>query len=66
MSFTIRIDEDCCMGAQRCLYLAPDSFELDDDGIAHVTDLSGLTEERAEKIAFECPNFAIHVEQPDS
>jgi ferredoxin len=65
MSFTVRVDDDLCMGAQRCLYIAPESFELNDDGIAEVTDISGMTEEQAEKVAFECPNFAIIVEHQD-
>lgn len=62
MSFTVRVDDDLCMGAQRCLYIAPDSFDLNDEGIAVVTDISGMTREQAEKVAFECPNFAIEVE----
>lgn len=62
MSYTIRVDEDLCMGAQRCLYLAPSTFELNAEGIAEVVDPRALSEEQAEKIAYECPNFAIVVE----
>ena len=62
MSFSIKIDDEMCMGAQRCMYLAPDNFQLTADGIAEVTDTSTLSEERAEKLAYECPNMAIVVE----
>lgn len=62
MPFSIRIDDDMCMGAQRCMYLAPDTFTLTEAGIAEVTDASVLSEEQAEKLAWECPNMAIIVE----
>jgi ferredoxin len=61
MPFTITVDPDNCMGAQRCMFLAPTTFNLNEDGIAEVLDASTLTEEQAEKIATECPNFAILV-----
>jgi ferredoxin len=65
MSFTVKVDDELCMGAQRCLFLAPDTFELNDEGIAEVTDISGMTREQADKIAYECPNFAIEVEDAE-
>ncbi|WP_037075963.1 ferredoxin [Pseudonocardia spinosispora] len=61
MSFTVRIDSELCMGAQRCMFLAPEVFDLNDEGIAEVLDTSGLTQERAEKLAYECPNMAIEI-----
>jgi ferredoxin len=62
MSFTISVDADSCMGAQRCMFLAPSTFDLNEDGIAEVLDAATLTEEQAQKIAAECPNFAIAVQ----
>lgn len=62
MSFEIKVDDGLCMGAQRCLFLAPKAFELTDEGIAEVADASSLTEKEAEKVASECPNLAISVE----
>jgi ferredoxin len=62
MSFTFKVDEDMCMGAQRCLYLAPNTFELTEHGFATVTDSSALTPQEADKVAWECPNGAIAVE----
>jgi ferredoxin len=47
------------------MFLAPATFDLNEDGIAEVLDAATLTEEQAEKIAAECPNFAIAVEHRD-
>lgn len=65
MSFTVKIDPELCMGAQRCMFLAPEVFDLNEEGIAEVLDTSGLTEERAGKLAYECPNMAIEVVHQD-
>lgn len=65
MSFSIKVDEEVCMGAQRCLFLAPKVFDLTGEGIAEIIDSSSLSEEEAEKIARECPNLAISVEHQD-
>lgn len=65
MGFEIKVDPDACMGAQRCTYLAPKVFELQDDGVAKVIDTSSLTEAEANEIAEECPNLAIIVESTD-
>jgi len=61
MPFTVDVDSGLCMGAQRCTYLKPEVFNLDDDGIAEVTDPQLLTEEQADFVAEECPNMAISV-----
>lgn len=65
MPFTVKIDPELCMGAQRCMFLAPEVFDLNDEGIAEVVDTSELAEERAEKLAAECPNMAIEVAHQD-
>ena len=62
MSFTIKVDPELCMGAQRCMFLAPSVFDLNPEGIAEVIDTSELTPQRAEQLASECPNMAIAVE----
>lgn len=61
MKFTIEVDPDACMGAQRCTFLAPSVFDLNDDGIAEVKEPSALTTEEAHNVAAECPNLAIAV-----
>lgn len=60
-TFSVDIDPGLCMGAQRCSFLVPGIFALDEEGIAEVVDPNGLTLEQAELAAAECPNLAISV-----
>lgn len=55
----VRIDRDVCMGSGNCLYWAPDTFDLADDGRATVTDPSATDEERLRVAAEGCPVGAI-------
>lgn len=57
----LTIDRGACMGAQRCVYLAPRVFRLGEDGIAEIVDADALSEDEIVRVARECPNFAIHV-----
>ena len=61
MTLEVRVDEGLCLGAQRCLYLAPAVFDLDANGQAEVVDAAGLPEEELIEVARQCPNFAITV-----
>jgi ferredoxin len=55
----IRIDVDRCMGSGNCLFWAPGTFDLSDDGYAVVIDPSGSDEERVRIAAEGCPTGAI-------
>jgi ferredoxin len=55
----IRIDWDVCMGSGNCLFWAPDTFDLSDDGHAVVTDPTATDEERLRIAAEGCPTGAI-------
>jgi len=55
----IRIDVDRCMGSGNCLFWAPETFDLSDDGYAVVLDASGSDEERVRIAAEGCPTGAI-------
>jgi ferredoxin len=55
----IRIDWDVCMGSGNCLFWAPDTFDLSEDGHAIVTDPEGSDEERIRIAAQGCPTGAI-------
>jgi ferredoxin len=57
----IRVDEGLCCGAQRCVYLLPEVFELGSQGYAEVLDPSAASEESVIQVAAQCPNFAITV-----
>jgi ferredoxin len=55
----IRIDRETCMGSGNCLFWAPDSFDLADDGRATVLDPGATDEERLRVAAEGCPVGAI-------
>lgn len=57
----VRVDDGLCLGAQRCVYLAPAVFALNDVGQAEVLDPAALPEEDLIAVARQCPNFAITV-----
>jgi ferredoxin len=55
----VRIDWDRCMGSGNCVFWAPDTFELGDDGHAIVVDPAASDEERLRIAAQGCPVGAI-------
>ena len=55
----IRIDHDTCMGSGNCLFWAPESFDLADDGHAVVLDPEATDPERLKVVAEGCPVGAI-------
>ncbi len=55
----VRIDWDRCMGSGNCLFWAPDTFDLSDDGHAVVTDPAATDPERLRIAAQGCPVGAI-------
>jgi ferredoxin len=56
--YRIEIDRSLCNGMASCVKVAPDTFDLDDDGIAIV---SGVADEGAIEAAECCPFAAIAV-----
>ena len=61
MSLEVRVDDGLCLGAQRCLYLAPAVFDLNAYGQAELIDATALCEDELIAVARQCPNFAITV-----
>jgi ferredoxin len=61
----IRIDLDACEGHARCAAVAPELFDIYDDGLAYHTDLAreGRPEHHtlAVRAALSCPENAIIV-----
>lgn len=57
----IEIDRDRCVGSGNCLFWAPGTFDLDDDGKATVVDPTGDQEETVRVAAEGCPTRAISV-----
>lgn len=54
-----RIDTDLCMGSGNCLFWAPESFDLGDDGRAVTFNPEATDEERLRVVADGCPVGAI-------
>jgi ferredoxin len=61
MGLHVEIDRDLCMGSGNCVYEAPGVFDLDEDGIAYVADVTAAPEEAVTAAARKCPTQAITV-----
>ena len=59
MSVEIRIDREKCMGSGNCSFWAPNTFDLDDDGVAIVINPGGDDESKIQNAANGCPTQAI-------
>jgi ferredoxin len=55
----IKIDTERCMGSGNCMFWAPDTFDLADEGHSVVTDPLATDEERLRVAAQGCPVGAI-------
>lgn len=56
--YRIDVDRSLCSGLASCVKIAPDTFDLDQEGIAV---LSGIADDRAVEAAECCPLGAIGV-----
>ncbi len=57
----IEIDRDRCVGSGNCVFWAPGTFDLDDDGRSVVVDPSGDPDDRIRVAVEGCPSHAISV-----
>ncbi|MFM7070079.1 MAG: ferredoxin [Actinomycetes bacterium] len=58
----IHFDRDKCQGHNRCYMLAPDLFDVDDEGYAVLTcttEVPDSLERQARLAADNCPEYAI-------
>ena len=55
----VKIDWDRCMGSGNCVFWAPETFDLSDDGHAVVVDAAATDEDRLRAAAQGCPVGAI-------
>lgn len=55
----VKVDWDRCMGSGNCLFWAPDTFDLSEDGHAVVLDPAATDEARLRIAAEGCPVGAI-------
>ncbi len=59
MSLELQVDRTRCIGSGVCVRIAPDVFELDDEGVAVVIDSQAATRSELLAAAETCPTFAI-------
>ena len=59
MAVEIRIDREKCMGSGNCSFWAPNTFDLDDDGVAIVINPDGDEASKIQNAANGCPTQAI-------
>ncbi len=60
----IHYDRDTCQGHNRCYMLAPELFDVDDEGYAILLvtgEVSAELEEKAQLAMDNCPEYAIEV-----
>jgi ferredoxin len=55
----VEIDWERCMGSGNCVYWAPDTFDLSEDGHAIVLNAAATDEDRLRVAAEGCPVGAI-------
>lgn len=61
----IEIDRERCVGSGNCLFWAPGTFDLDDEGLSVVTDPAGDDDDAIRVAAEGCPTRAISIAGPD-
>jgi ferredoxin len=64
----VTVDRDKCVGSGNCVFWAPATFDLDEEGFSVVLDPMGDTADRIRVAAEGCPSKAIAVEDehPDA
>ena len=58
----IEIDREKCVGSGNCVFWAPATFDLDDEGLSVVIDPSGDAEDRIRVAVDGCPSKALSME----
>lgn len=61
----VKVIRDKCISAATCVAIAPDTFELDDEGKAIVKKVDGEDEQIILDAAKSCPTQAIEIFDDD-
>ena len=61
----ITIDRDECIGCGNCSDIAPEVFELDDEGLSRIVDPEGADEDTIREAAESCPVDCIILQADD-
>ena len=61
----IKVNRDACIGCGACQVIAPELFELDDEGISieKVSEVEEKEKENAIDASESCPTMAIEIEE---
>jgi ferredoxin len=62
----LNLDRDACQGHNRCYLLAPELFDVDDEGYAVLVGdgtVAPELEDKARLAVDNCPEFAITIER---
>ncbi|PWW23026.1 ferredoxin [Geodermatophilus normandii] len=59
----VTADRELCVGSGACEMLAPDVFEVDDDGTVHVLQDEPDDPDPVRQAAQQCPTRALSVEE---
>lgn len=60
----IRLDRDLCQGHNRCYLIAPELFDVDDEGYAVLLvegEIPAELEHKAQLCVDNCPEYAIEI-----
>ena len=60
----VHVDPERCQGHNRCYALAPELFDVDEEGNAHELNdgvVPAALEEKARLAAANCPEYAISI-----
>lgn len=60
-SWRVSIDRDRCVGSGNCVFWAPDSFSLEDDGISVFLDLSDDDLDKVTVAVEGCPTRSLAI-----
>ena len=62
----VHVDADRCQGHYRCYAIAPELFDIDEEGNAterHDGDVPDALQEKARLAAANCPEYAISISE---
>ncbi len=57
----IVVDQDACVSVSSCVAVAPDVFQLDEEGKAYIVDPDSVDDDTLLLSAQSCPLLAIHL-----
>ncbi|HJV66796.1 MAG TPA: ferredoxin [Geomonas sp.] len=60
MAREVEVDQDICIGCGLCASIAPEVFQLNDNGVSEVHNQSGAEEQKIQQAIDSCPVSCIH------